>query len=492
MKCLRVGHFAKDCTQVISCDFCDSPFETDHNRLLHKDSNIAQVATVNGQAPVVLAYVLRNKRQLTGSRPVAAASMVLHLKCPSTGKIVPINALPDTGATDFILDTSVADRLSLHGQNCQYTVLGHAGHETVHDCLVGEISAINPRTKKEFPMSFFAYGGPCDGMYPENWSRRKSNWGHLKALELPEPVDGKPFEAIIGCRYLALLEPEGPQDLHMGASSDEPVAKLSPLGWIVGGRTSSKVHGKITAVQSILSRVDVPAAGTLGDGAPPDYKFLYHQLKRDLERVWNLETEEDMRRLVNCYSPPLKTVAEAQAEVQLQEDLHFVTEENRYEACLLWKSSERPLSNYQKAKHLYLQLEASLKNDGDKREEFHDTHQKWIEAGFLEKAQDCPDEPHQFFLSGFMVRRETTHGVSHCFVMNGAKEFKGKSLNDFLLTGANKMNNLADVLLRFRKNPYVLTCDIQNMFLDILVKHEDRDYLNLFCRPSGNEELKVY
>ena len=133
LKCLRTGHLAKECVQIISCDFCDNPFETAHNRLLHKDPD-AQIAVAEGKIP---AFAWQAERQLSGSRPIAAASMVLHLKCPETGKIIAINALPDSGATDFILDTSVADRLKLRGNPCKYTVLGHAGHETsMTACLV--------------------------------------------------------------------------------------------------------------------------------------------------------------------------------------------------------------------------------------------------------------------------------------------------------------------------------------------------------------------
>ena len=489
LKCLRVGHMVKDCTQVISCDFCDQPFEADHNRLLHKDPDPAQVATLDGRAP---AYALRSERQLVGGRPVAAANMVLHLRCPSTGKEVLINALPDTGATDFVLDTSVADRLNLKGRNCQYTVLGHAGHETVHECIAGEIVAVNPFSGKEHPLSFFAYEGPCEGMYPENWARLKSNWKHLKDLDLPEPVEGRPFEAIIGCRYLALLEPESSEGLHVGKNSDDPVAKLTPLGWVMAGRTSSHSSGRVAANQGTVSGLAIPASGIIGDGLPPDYKKLYEQVKRNMERVWNLETEDEMRQLVNSYSPPLKTTSEMRAETLLRESLLFIDSEKRYEAALLWRAEDRPESNYARAKSLFFQLENTLRLCENKKKAFHETHRKWIDQGFLEEAPDLPEMDDQFFLPGFMVKRETTHETSYRFVMNGAKEFKGKSLNDFLLPGPNKMNNLADVLLLFRRHPHVLTCDIRNMFLGIQVSPNDREYLKVFYRPSEADDLRIY
>ena len=298
LRCLRPGHLAKDCAQIISCDLCENPFETGHNRLLHKDPD-AQVALADGKPP---AFSWQATRQLSGSRPVAVASMVLHLRCPQSGKIVAINALLDTGATDFILDTSIADRLSLQGDPCKYTVLGHAGHETVHDCTSGQIVAINPETKNEFQLHFYAYGGPCEGMFPEDWSRLKANWGHLKELDLPAPVEGRPFEAIIGCRYLSLLEHVDSQALHKGKGFDDPIAKRTPLGWMVAGHTSKRSWGKVATVQGLA----VPASGVLRENRAPDYKSLYYQLKQELKRVWNLETEKEMKQLVNCHSPPIE------------------------------------------------------------------------------------------------------------------------------------------------------------------------------------------
>ena len=157
-----------------------------------------------------------------------------------------------------------------------------------------------------------------------------------------------------------------------------------------------------------------------------------------------------------------------------------------------WKSPNRPGSNYQCAKKLFLHLEQSLEVCPEKGKAFHDTHQKWVQQSFLEEVKDEPNKADQFFLPGFMVRRETMHGTSYRYVMNGAKTFEGKSLNDFLLPGPNKMNNLADVLVRFRENPYVLTCNVQNMFLGIRLALVDRDYLRVFYRSSKDEEIRVY
>ena len=41
---------------------------------------------------------------------------------------------------------------------------------------------------------------------PEDWSRLKKGWTHLKKVDIPAPVPGKPIEMILGCVSLRLFE----------------------------------------------------------------------------------------------------------------------------------------------------------------------------------------------------------------------------------------------------------------------------------------------
>ena len=484
-KCLRTGHLVKECTVPTSCEFCDSPYEAKHNRLLHKDEQQVAMNTYGS--------VMKAGRQRLGSRPFSSACVVLRVRCPETGEIHSINALADTGASDFLIDTSVSDRLRLKGKSCQFTVLGHGGHESVYDCITGNILAINPQTQEEYELSFYAYEGPCEGMFPEDWSQLKSNWPHLRNLDLPAPVPGKHIEAIIGCKYLSLFEASSGEDIHKGKHMGDPVAKNTPLGWVVAGKTSSAIQGHAMNVSSQLNgfAIIAEATGILGDGKLPDYKQLYTQLKRDLSKVWNMETDEEMRRLLNCYSPAPKTVAEIRAETLFRETLTF-NQPNFYEVGLLWKSDSRPPCNYDRALDMFLQLERELERHPEKCEAFHKAHQEWLEAGYLQPVPESGSHGEQFFLLGFVVGRETSHGTSYRYVMDGARTFRGRCLNDYLLPGPNVMNNLAEVLLRFRRYPYVITCDIKGMFLGIHVPETDRQYLRVFYRRSPDLPVSVY
>ena len=65
-------------------------------------------------------------------------------------------------------------------------------------------------------------------------------------------------------------------------------------------------------------------------------------------------------------------------------------------------------------------------------------------------------------------------------VLNGASKFHGKSLNSYLLTGPGLLQDLLNVLLRFRQYQYAVPADIEGMFLQVGVPPPDQTCLR-FC-----------
>ena len=71
-------------------------------------------------------------------------------------------------------------------------------------------------------------------------------------------------------------------------------------------------------------------------------------------------------------------------------------------------------------------------------------------------------------------------------VTNAAAKFKGQSLNSNLITGPDLLNDLVGILLRLRGNPVAILSDIEGMFMQIAIRHEDQSALR-FLWP--NEEI---
>ena len=76
-------------------------------------------------------------------------------------------------------------------------------------------------------------------------------------------------------------------------------------------------------------------------------------------------------------------------------------------------------------------------------------------------------------------------------VLDAKAEFKGKSLNDFILTGPKVSNDIDEVLLKFRLKKVAFTADISEMFLQIKMPEEDQKYFQMIWRDKDSKRLKV-
>ena len=78
-------------------------------------------------------------------------------------------------------------------------------------------------------------------------------------------------------------------------------------------------------------------------------------------------------------------------------------------------------------------------------------------------------------------------------VFDGAAKCDGISLNDMIHAGPKLQQDLFNVLVRFRRNPVGVACDIKEMYLQIEIKEQDRSHFQLFWRDlDPNREPDVF
>ena len=248
-KCLRYDHAIGNCPfkNKPNCRFCSS---TLHHYLLCPGPATGTVEAAHGQAKEVEGYGLENIGELIARKNVSTLQLVAHIEA-ADGRQIPVNILPDTGASHNILDKKAAERAGLTGFACKYRVTAHGGHVTEHEAICGELTLINPKQPSErHKIRFYAYENPCGPFFPTDWSKLKGGWPHLKHLDLPAPVPDQPVELILGCENLKLFEGVKPASMR---GNTDPVARLTSLGWMVGGRTfpeaSTDVEGDSRVVR---------------------------------------------------------------------------------------------------------------------------------------------------------------------------------------------------------------------------------------------------
>ena len=399
-KCLRYYHEVKDCSfkNKPDCRFCNS---SKHHYLLCPGPEEGVVETVVAAEEVEGGYGLENIGELIARKNVSTLQLVANIEA-ANGRLIPVNILPDTGASHNILDKKAADRAGLTGFQCKYRVTAHGGHVTEHEATCGELTLVNPKQPGErHKIRFYAYENPCGPFFPTDWGKLKGGWPHLKHLDLPSPVPEQPVELILGCENLRLFEGVKPSSFK---GPTDPVARLTPLGWMIGGRTypeaSTEVEGDSRVIQgdvgimestatqvsgnlniNSFSNTDVPPVSgeTTIIGQEHPAKTAEEELRQNLHRVWELETEEEVRKLTNNYYPPIRSVREKKAEAMLMDNLRQL-DQGQYQTRLLWKTDRRPHNNYVEAKKAFLNWERKLATDTKLHDAFHIAMANWIES----------------------------------------------------------------------------------------------------------------
>ena len=143
-----------------------------------------------------------------------------------------------------------------------------------------------------------------------------------------------------------------------------------------------------------------------------------------------------------------------------------------YEMGVIWRPNEPDLPNNRHIAERRLKMvERSPKlADPKLREMYQSVFKGWIEKGYILKIEEVDPNESQNFLATFPVIELERQTTKIRVVVDSAQKCDGKSLNDAIFAGPNFINNLCEVLLRFRMNYIALAGDISEMYLRVKMK----------------------
>ena len=138
--------------------------------------------------------------------------------------------------------------------------------------------------------------------------------------------------------------------------------------------------------------------------------------------------------------------------------------------------------------------ERNLKKNSRVADEYQATIQAYVEKGYLRKVPSEEQPPaNVWFLPHFLVVRMDKSTRKVRIVFDSAAKCDGISLNDMIHAGPKLQQDLFNVLVRFRRNPVGVACDIKEMYLQIEIKEQDRSHFQLFWRDlDPNREPDVF
>ena len=104
-----------------------------------------------------------------------------------------------------------------------------------------------------------------------------------------------------------------------------------------------------------------------------------------------------------------------------------------------------------------------------------ETFEEMISDGWIETVDEKLVHDNGCWYLPFFVTSQEKSKV----VFDGAASFKGASLNDAVLPGSNLLNNLVDVLIRFRLGKFACMADLSKCFFQVAMPENQQKLFRL-------------
>ncbi|XP_018360741.1 PREDICTED: uncharacterized protein LOC108759682 [Trachymyrmex cornetzi] len=380
----------------------------------------------------------------------------------SNGHTTIIRALIDQGSEISVISERIVQRLNMKRNRSSLSLIGIGAKASNRTKGVVNIT-LSPHFESDFKCGVDAYVlVKLTSLVPSmhaglNW------WPHLEGLQLADPDFAQPgsIDLILGADVYGTILLEG----LIKGSSKAPIAQHTSFGWMISGSTGLPM--------------DHESALSAHVGMEEDASLI-------LQRFWELDEIPSSKD--SSFTP------EEQACENHFQSTHSRDPQGRYVVRLPFKESTKRLGDSRKrATCLIHKLKQRLESNPTYSKMYSDFIKEYALLQHMELVPDTSMEPsHTFYLPHHGVLRETSLTTKLRVVFNGSsKSTSGYSLNDLLYVGPKLQTDLFNVLIWFRQFRYVFSSDIEKMFRQIKVHHEDWRYQHILWINDSNH-LETY
>ena len=274
---------------------------------------------------------------------------------------------------------------------------------------------------------------------------------------------------------------------NISDSQAEPVIQESRFGHVLSGPlsnlsqltkdTSISIHEMSTAT------IDLPF--TNAPNSSVDYDITFGNLLSNSSLFIQVE------RLFQH-----QFVSEPTTATQTNEFLYSYRQQiefrnGSYYAPLPWKIDHPPLpSNLTLCKQRLAQVTSRLNKLG-LMQAYCNVMAEHLAQGYIEEVHDLPqpwpEEGCHYLPHFFVLKDSETTPLRIVFAANSGHV----SLNDCLYTGPCLLNNLVELLVRFRFPKYAFVADIQRAFLNIKLQEGDRPYVRFLWYKDNDPSMDI-
>ncbi|XP_058840578.1 uncharacterized protein LOC131696067 [Topomyia yanbarensis] len=376
----------------------------------------------------------------------------------SDGKLHDVRILVDCGSQVSLITEACVRRLGLRRSNASLVVTGVSAE--VVGKTAGKVTlVISSRFENTTKLIAQAYVlGKLTAALPcQRFS--VSNMPYLEGLQLADPQFNKPAstDIILGAdMFLSILQSGQIKD-HNG----NPMAQRSIFGWMVTGKISKQECAH--TYHSVIN--------------------LQHEV--DIDRTLRLFWEDQELHSLKQHTKDELTM------IELFNSTLTRSKEGRFIVRLPMDDSKLKLGNSLVAATRRLRcIVRRFDSDNDFKQRYISFMREYQELGhmmIIPPAEIDVDWSKSYYLPHHGVIKEDSTTTKLRVVFYGSSATTtGASLNDILLDTPNIKADLFKVLLRFRTYPIVFIADIEKMYRQVLVHHDDTDYM----RADSVDEAK--
>ncbi|XP_028157810.1 uncharacterized protein LOC114350993 isoform X2 [Ostrinia furnacalis] len=440
--CLKSSHQIKNCNSFFTCRFC----KRKHHTLLHRDKS---------DAPSVSSSLFTRSQ----SKPtVLLATAIVQVK-DAHGDLQSFRALFDTGSQSNFITESAVKRLQLVPTQTSVSVsgLGDACAPINGDvtCCVGT------NNKIVYTLNMHVISKICSDQPIAQLNT--SRWSHIKSITLADPSFDIPGP--IDILFAADVFAESLLGQQIKGSQNQPTAFNSIFGWLLLGKT-------------FLNTSTALLTHTLSFG-------IDHELNSLVKRFWELDNVPKATSLT--------------PEEQLCEN-KFVTEHERdtsgrYIVKYPFKDDSDPM--FQGSREVALRrfhaIEKRLSRDNELYTQYREFMSDYIESNHMSLVPlDQMGRGKYYIPHHCVLRPDSTTTRLRVVFDASAKDLNARSFNDTQLIGPKLQPDIFKILLNFRQHQIVVMADVRQMYRQILVSPDHREYQRILWRPSPSDVLREY
>ena len=484
--CLKWGHINSACGRKRICKKCNGLHPTSMHVDQKPPSKVTTEKKEEEQASKDPEMTVSNRIDVdsSGDNATTAHSLIVpvwiqHDSVPD--KEILVYALLDEQSDACFVKDTVAEALGFVGSDVTLRLSTMLGVQDVKCQKVSglKIRGVDDDAMISLPTTYTRNVIPAQrSQIPDPRSARKWTHLHVIAENLMKPRDDVEIGLLIGANCPRAIKP---REVIPGAD-DDPYAVRTSLGWgIIGSISATKETEDMVGVNNVVSRVVENGKITRR------CYFAFRTVTKELitpDQV-NKMFEQDFSEIVE--GKPLSFEDRKFVEI-VSRGIHR-RPDNHYEIPLPLKDSNIKLQNNRSlALNRLNRLKQRMMSDPKYKMDYTDFMEDIIKNGYAEKVDSQVSNEYDK-----QVWYLPHHGIYHPkkpgkirVVFDCSAEYKGHSLNHYLLSGPDLTNSLLGVLCRFRQESVAITCDIEKMFYQVYVNEEHRNLLRFLWWDNGD------